>query len=459
LPWWSATGRLHVTGTPEQAHTDMLERWTAARAAWSDPHDRIDRLLLLAHTNADVDALNEAAQQQLLDAGQTAEGRRYGLTDGRRLALNVGDQVLARTNDRQVGILNGHRGVVVDFDERGRVQVERREQGPDGPELVRTWLGPGYVERGGLQLGYAITASKAQGLTADRTLVYGNGMDAPVLYPAMSRDRHRADLWLALDPLETDADRSRHGPPPNDAEARHRAVTAYAAAIAGDRPDRIVLAELGEHPEPIQQPTPVPADAASQQRLHDYVVQVRAGVDRLRERLAVDGLTAAASTTPGADRYAAAFDALAERLAALPDEQLRRPSDRDELRDRLRRISLNPARQAQADREQRLAAYAELSRIGNGEPASGRFTREQLQQAAAAARAEAAIAAAEREAALRAGGRAEQTPEGANTGVLRYYLDQSEERIARAMGITRGAVKTHAARAAGNLRSLLEGEE
>ena len=39
---------------------------------------------------------------------------------------------------------------------------------------------------------------------------------------------------------------------------------------------------------------------------------------------------------------------------------------------------------------------------------------------------------------------------------LRYYLDQSEERIARAMGITRGAVKTHAARAAGNLRSLLE---
>jgi DNA-directed RNA polymerase specialized sigma24 family protein len=42
---------------------------------------------------------------------------------------------------------------------------------------------------------------------------------------------------------------------------------------------------------------------------------------------------------------------------------------------------------------------------------------------------------------------------------LRYYLDQSEELIARAMGITRGAVKTHASRAAGNLRSLLEGEK
>ncbi|MCY1137996.1 hypothetical protein OWR29_08305 [Actinoplanes sp. Pm04-4] len=42
---------------------------------------------------------------------------------------------------------------------------------------------------------------------------------------------------------------------------------------------------------------------------------------------------------------------------------------------------------------------------------------------------------------------------------LRYYLDQSEEGIARAMGISRGAVKTHAARAAGNLRSLLEGDQ
>ena len=67
----------------------------------------------------------------------------------------------------------------------------------------------------------------------------------------MSRDRHRTDLWLALQPLETDADRARHGDPHNDAEARQRAVTAYAAAIANDRPDRIVLAERGEQPEPI----------------------------------------------------------------------------------------------------------------------------------------------------------------------------------------------------------------
>ena len=407
LQTWSDTNRLHVTSTPEQAHAQMLEYWTQVRAEWSDPHDRIDRLLLLAHTNADVDALNAIAQQQLLAADQTAEGPQYTLTDGRRLTLNIGDQVLARTNNRELGILNGHRGVVVDQDERGRVQVERREQGPDGPELIRTWVGAGYVERGGLQLGYAITASKAQGLTADQALVYGNQMDAHVLYPAMSRDRHRTDLWLALDPLETDADRARHGPPPNDAEARARAVTAYAAAIAGDRPDRIVLAELGEQPGPINPPTPAPEPehAAAWQRLHESIAQVRVAAEQLQERQAVDEL----------DRYAASFDALDERLASLPDEQLRQPSDRDELRERLRRIPLNPAQQAQADRERRLATYAELAQISRGEPGSGQFTREQLQQAAVAARAEAARR--DREAALQAGGRAEQTPQGATTGV------------------------------------------
>jgi len=419
LQAWSDTGRLHVTDTPQQAHADMLKQWATARAGWADPHDRIDRLLLLAHTNADVDALNQIAQQQLYAAGQTAEGREYTLADGRRLTLNIGDQVLARTNDRQLGILNGHRGVVVDQDDAGRVQVERREPGLDGPELIRTWVGAGYVERGGLQLGYAITASKAQGLTADQALVYGNGMDAHVLYPAMSRDRHRTDLWLALNPLETDADRARHGDPHNQAEARARAVVAYAAAIAGDRPDRMVLAELGEQPEPINPPTPVPAAATAQQQLRRAVEQSVAGVERLREQMAVDRIGIDTDpAVPGADRYATAFDALDARLAGLPDEQLRTPGDRDELRDRLRRIPLNPTQRAQADREQRLAAYAELSRISTGEPASGRFTREQLQQAAASARAEAARAA--RDAALQSGGRAEQTPQAATTGRLHW---------------------------------------
>jgi RNA polymerase sigma factor (sigma-70 family) len=42
--------------------------------------------------------------------------------------------------------------------------------------------------------------------------------------------------------------------------------------------------------------------------------------------------------------------------------------------------------------------------------------------------------------------------------VLRYYGDLSEAQIAEAMGISRGAVKSHTARAMSSLRIVLERE-
>jgi RNA polymerase sigma factor (sigma-70 family) len=42
--------------------------------------------------------------------------------------------------------------------------------------------------------------------------------------------------------------------------------------------------------------------------------------------------------------------------------------------------------------------------------------------------------------------------------VLRYYLDLSEEQVASAMDISRGAVKSHTARAKAALRTALEPE-
>ena len=42
---------------------------------------------------------------------------------------------------------------------------------------------------------------------------------------------------------------------------------------------------------------------------------------------------------------------------------------------------------------------------------------------------------------------------------LRYYLDLSEAEIADTLGISRGAVKSHASRGAAALRELLKGDE
>ncbi|WP_027661757.1 hypothetical protein, partial [Salinispora mooreana] len=358
LQTWADSGRVHVTATPAEAHTAILARWAAARTAWADPHERIDRLLMLAHTNADVDALNHLAQQHRLAAGELHQGTRYTVATGAALRLHVGDQVMTRTNNHALGVLNGQRGIVTSIDDAGRVTIERRGIGPDGPVLTHVTVPAGYVKRGGLQLAYAITAAKAQGLTSDQALVYGNGMDAHVLYPAMSRDRHRADLWLALDGLETDADRARLGIPAGEAEARQRAVDAYAASVDNDQPDGIVLAELGEAPEPI---LPRRADPHAE--------------------------PAEPQTVPRRDPVTD-VDALAARVDALDDERLRQPTERDLLRERLQRIRLDPAGRRAADEQTRREVIAELRAIAAGDEPSGRFTREQLRDGLDAARAQ-----------------------------------------------------------------------
>ncbi|HKT00696.1 MAG TPA: MobF family relaxase, partial [Rugosimonospora sp.] len=257
---WADAGRIHVTDAAAAAHAAMLTVWDHERQQWADPHERIGQLLMLAHTNADVDALNTAAQALRAAAGELSRPRyAYRLDDGRRVELGAGDAVLLRVNDRRTrrggtDVLNGFRGIVTAIDGTGRVQVEWRQPGEDGPALVREWVTPAYIAGGGLSLGYAITAAKAQGLTAARALVYGGGMDAHVLYPAMSRDRWRADLWLAQNLIEDPTDAVRHGPAATEAEALARTVAAYAAALERDLPDRLVLTELGRHPDPITPP-------------------------------------------------------------------------------------------------------------------------------------------------------------------------------------------------------------
>ena len=371
LQRWADSGRLHVTDTPQQAHAQMVEQWTELRGNWPDVHDRIAQLLVLAHTNADVATLNQQARAAAAAAGELGPERTWRLADGDTLRLAVGDVVMTRVNDRQAGVLNGHRGVVVDVDERGRVRIERRETGPDGPRLVSAWVDAGYLERGGVQHGYAITAAKAQGLTADRTLVYGNGMDAHVLYPAMSRDRHRVDLWLALEPLETDTDRARHGHPRTPIEARQRAVAAYATRLETDLPDRLILTELGEHEHP-----------------HPRRRQLREGVD-VAHRTPDQPRRGDQPATPQQARPPVRdVDALAQRVDALPDEQLRTLTRRDEIRERLHHAALTDQHRQTADEQTRREVAAELRAIAAGDTPSGRLTREQLREGLAVVRAE-----------------------------------------------------------------------
>lgn len=123
------------------------------------------------------------------------------------------------------------------IDEHGRVQVEWRHTGPDGPTLASEWISPFYIADGGLSYGTAMTVASAQGLTAECALIYGMGLDPHTLYAAMTRDREFARLYLPRELLETDADRALHGPVRGEADELQRALAAYAATLEGDHPN------------------------------------------------------------------------------------------------------------------------------------------------------------------------------------------------------------------------------
>ena len=246
LALWGENGMVHAAVDGDAAHKQITAAWAADRTRYADPHQAVERLAVLAATNADVDALNArlrtAARTQEHLTGKDVS---YRLPGGRTLELAAGDQVRVRQNDyrsrRNQGpdVLNGFRGVVTEVDARRGAHVEWRHDG----RTQRAWIAPDQISRGALSHGYAATVASAQGMTVDRAHVYGLGADAHTLYPAMSRARDRVDLYLPANQVEPETVRARLGEARTAEEALHRTISAYAATLT-DGPEPMVLDEL-----------------------------------------------------------------------------------------------------------------------------------------------------------------------------------------------------------------------
>lgn len=267
---WADRGRVHATETAQEALAGMVATWLQARQGAPDPHTQAAGLVMLAATNAQVDRINQATQAVRLAEGELGEGRRYRTPGGGELAVHVGDQVLIRRNDRRglavtgERVLNGYRGVVTGISDQG-VDVEWH----DDEQLHHARLQPRFIAQGGLELGYALTAHKAEGLTVggswerpDGTehrgsvLVYAPGMDNPGLYVSASRHKDQVVLFGSREELEGDREQLLHGTPRSHDELTARVIARLAEraeATAESANDRPVLADLGhEAAEPHQ---------------------------------------------------------------------------------------------------------------------------------------------------------------------------------------------------------------
>lgn len=183
----------------------------AAYAAWRSDYRAGRASVLISDSNEAVAAMNIRARSELILDGRVDAVHEVALHDRTRAA--VGDTVITRCNDRRLRaarswVRNGDRWTVVGMNRNGSVEVRR---------LGRRWgsatrLPAEYVKRH-LELGYAITSHRSQGMTTDTAhVVVASGMTRENLYVAMTRGRESNTAYVAID----QPDVAHAGPRPGD---------------------------------------------------------------------------------------------------------------------------------------------------------------------------------------------------------------------------------------------------
>ena len=194
-------GRTRIIDTYQEhgriADGDAEDMIDAAYHAWHTDREAGKASVLIAETRDDVTALNSRARADLILDGTITPSREVPLTDGTR--AGVGDTVITRRNDRRLRsmrdwVRNGDRWQITDVREDGSVTV--RKPGRRTGAIV---LPADYVAEH-LDLGYAVTAHRAQGITTDTAHVLVEPTTTREnLYVAMTRGRESNRAWVVLD--------------------------------------------------------------------------------------------------------------------------------------------------------------------------------------------------------------------------------------------------------------------
>lgn len=192
----------------------------AAYSAWRTDRQDGRATVLVSDSNESVQALNQRARTDLILDGTVDARREVALHDGTRAA--VGDSVITRHNDRRLRagrgwVRNGDRWTVTEVRDDGSLTLRR---------ATRRWGGsvvlPADYVADHLDLGYAVTSHRAQGITTDTAHVLVDAsMTRENLYVALTRGRDQNMAYVVTDR----PDDSHDGPHPGDnAEATARSV-------------------------------------------------------------------------------------------------------------------------------------------------------------------------------------------------------------------------------------------
>lgn len=208
-----------ITGGDAETMTD------SAYNAWRADRDKGLVSVLIAETHEDVTALNRRARADLIHNKTLNPDREVELRDG--TAAGVGDTIITRQNNRRLRtvtgrdwVRNGDVWIITAVGADGTLTIARdygtgttvRE---DGTTAVRRRgrrfggsivLPASYVSES-VDLGYAVTAYRAQGVTTDTAHVLVEPTSTrETFYVAMTRGRHSNRAYVTLDRADDHAE-------------------------------------------------------------------------------------------------------------------------------------------------------------------------------------------------------------------------------------------------------------
>jgi conjugative relaxase-like TrwC/TraI family protein len=222
--WEADTTRLLRRGDPDAltayaAHDRIRHGPTdsvldAAYTAWQHDHTQGRSTILLSADTRTVQALNERAHLDRVADG-TVTGPTIPLADGcgrDRGRVGAGDRVITRRNARHLPgqhghVRNGDLWDVTTIHNDGSLTVTPARRDPTSRSAVGSVRLPaGYVAEH-VDLGYALTVHRAQGVTVDTAHVLTTpGMGREALYVAMTRGRDANTVYVATDSPDPDCD-------------------------------------------------------------------------------------------------------------------------------------------------------------------------------------------------------------------------------------------------------------
>jgi conjugative relaxase-like TrwC/TraI family protein len=202
--------RVVVAETKDELTRGLLDDWQQAFQQGQD-------VVILAHRREDVGQFNLACQEMRTEAGELDLDQRLQVADR---SFAVGDRVVCGKNAlKRLGVANGTRGTVIGLDREARsltIQIgDNGDAGGHGAaegELVT--LPASYLDGKGrpgaprrVDLAYATTGHKAQGLTKWTSLPFVSGReDAQWLYVVLSRAKHLTRIYTVTGPEERPAE-------------------------------------------------------------------------------------------------------------------------------------------------------------------------------------------------------------------------------------------------------------